>query len=133
MGIVVGAKGGNLLGELQLQVMEVIWNRGSATASEVHEALSHRQLAYTTVLSTLRNLEKREYLTHTAEGRAHRFEPLISREEHTRARVQHLISTLFDDSPSELVSHLLGEGLKPAEAERIRELLASIDDREEEA
>lgn len=114
-----------VLGDLQLQVMEVVWNRGHATVAEVHEVLAQqREIAYTTVLSTLRGLEKRGFLTHTVEGKAHRYHSQVSREEHTQESVTTLVRRLFSGRPEQLMSHLLGtETLRPQDLTRIRELL----------
>ncbi len=85
----------DILGDLQLQVMEIVWSRGNATVAEVHEQLNcRRPLAYTTALSTLRGLERRAFLRHTQEGKAHRFHASISREEYTRRRVSQLVEMI---------------------------------------
>lgn len=60
-----------MLGERELDVMGVVWELGSATATEVRDQLPVK-LAYTTVLTILRNLEEKGFLTHEPEGRAHR-------------------------------------------------------------
>lgn len=113
------------LGELQHRVMDVVWELESATVAEAHAALvREREIAYTTVLSTLRNLEKRGFLHHTVEGKAHRFHPSVSRQQHTEASVSKLVHTLFDGDRDRLVCHLLGqEALDDAQLARIRELL----------
>ncbi len=118
-----------ILGNLQLQVMEIVWSNGNATVAEVHEHLSRRRpLAYTTALSTLRGLERRAFLRHTQEGKAHRFHASISREEYTRRRVSQLVETLFAGRAEMLMSHLLGsEDLDPHAVERIRGLLGEGD------
>ncbi|MEM7166132.1 MAG: BlaI/MecI/CopY family transcriptional regulator [Planctomycetota bacterium] len=114
-----------MIGELQLQVMEVIWDAGDATVAEVHTALQdERPLAYTTVLSTMRGLERRGYLAHTKEGKAHRFHARVSRDEHTRVTVDSLVTSLFRGQPEQLMSHLLGdEALDQDAVARIRKLL----------
>ena len=113
------------LGDLQLQVMEVVWTGGDGTVAEVHEELSRlRPIAYTTVLSTLRGLERRGFLAHTLEGKAHRFHARITRDEYTRHTVDRLVTTLFAGSPEMLMSHLLGsEELAGDALERIRRLI----------
>ena len=113
------------LGELQLEVMKVVWELGDATAAQVHERLQDRRpVAYTTVLSTMRNLERREMLDHRVEGKAHRFFPQVTRGEFTQHSVRKLVSRLFAGQPKELLSHLLGdEKISEAERQRIRELL----------
>ena len=61
-----------VLGDRELDVMGVLWDLGSGTVSEVRAKLP-ADLAYTTVLTILRNLEAKELVTHTAEGKAHRY------------------------------------------------------------
>ena len=116
------------LGDLQLVVMEVVWDRGDATVAEVHQELTTRRpIAYTTVLSTMRGLEKRCYLAHTMEGKAHRFHARRSRDDYTRKRVEKLVTSLFAGSPEKLMSHLMGrEELDDAALTRIRELLDAV-------
>ena len=114
-----------MLGDLQLSIMEVVWDRGSATVAEVHEVLQRtRELAYTTVLSTLRGLERRRFLDHTVEGKAHRFRSRVTRDEYTQDRVRELVTRLFEGNPAALMNHLLGsERLEAADLSRIRALL----------
>ncbi|MCA8962093.1 MAG: BlaI/MecI/CopY family transcriptional regulator [Planctomycetes bacterium] len=118
------------LGDLQLRVMDVVWDLGSATVAEAHESLTaDRGIAYTTVLSTLRNLEKRGYLRHTVEGKAHRFHPTVTREDHRSASVSRLVSNLFAGDPERLMCHLLGQGeVDAAQLERIRALLEEFEE-----
>lgn len=120
-----------MLGDLQLRIMEVIWDRGSATVAEVHEVLRpKRELAYTTVLSTLRGLERRGFIDHTVEGKAHRFRSRISRDDYKRDRVRDLVTRLFEGSPAALMNHLLGsEKIEDDDLGRIRALLAEEDGR----
>ena len=61
----------------ELDVMAVLWQRGSGTVTEVRDALDD-ELAYTTVLTVLRTLEDKGYVTHTAEGKAHRYVPAVT-------------------------------------------------------
>lgn len=97
------------LGELQLQVMEVVWRLGRVTVAEVHEALSsRRKIAYTTVLTTMRALERRGMVTHETVGKAYRYEPAVSRQHYTTASVGRLIDDLFEGSRQKLLCHLLG-------------------------
>lgn len=121
-----------MLGTLQLEVMEEVWKCGNATVAEVHGELSQRRtVAYTTVLTTLRALEKRGFLRHTVEGKAHRYHARISRDEHTRESVTHLVGRLFAGSPERLMSHLLGvEQLGEDDLQRIRKLMESEEEEE---
>ena len=68
------------LGDLQFQVMEVVWRLSAATVADVHRVLAaRREIAYTTVLTTMRALERRGMLTHETVGKAYRYSPAVSR------------------------------------------------------
>ena len=117
------------LGDLQLQVMEEVWRRGQATVADVHEALAaQRKIAYTTVLTTMRALERRGMLTHEAVGKAYLYQPAVSREQYTRASVGKLVDDLFDGRRDRLLCHLLGtERISRSELARIRRILGEAD------
>jgi BlaI family transcriptional regulator, penicillinase repressor len=109
--------------ERELDVMEVLWERESATVAEVRDALPD-DLAYTTVLTVLRVLEDKGHVGHTEEGRAHRYRPRVERNQARLSALQRLTRKLFKDSPELLLTHLVADrGLKPEEIRRMRELL----------
>lgn len=114
------------LGELQLQVMEIVWQMGQATVAEVHEALARqREIAYTTVLTTMRALERRGMLDHTSVGKAYQYRPLISRDEYTAASVDRLVDNLFQGKQDKLLCHLLGaKRIDKADLSDIRRMIA---------
>jgi predicted transcriptional regulator len=107
--------------------MDVIWERGSATVAEVTEALPKElDLAYNTVLTTMRILEDKGYLTHVKpkHGRAFLYSPAVGREQASRNAVRHIISKFFGNSPELLVLNVLNdEELSETELEAIRHLL----------
>ena len=111
----------------ELDVMTVLWQRGDATAAEVREALEQEQgldLAYNTVLTILRILQDKGHVAHAVEGRAHRFRPLVRREEASRSALRRLVDGLFDRSPELLLTHLVrDEQLDRATLERLRALV----------
>jgi predicted transcriptional regulator len=115
------------LTEAELRLMDVIWEKGSATVAEVADALPRELgLAYTTVLTTLRILEEKGYLAHTksGEGRAFVYQALVGRDEAGRTAVRYLVSRFFRNSPELLVLNLLqDEDLSAREIARIRGLL----------
>jgi predicted transcriptional regulator len=121
------------LGELQLQVIRRVWQRGGATVAEVREdLLQTREIAYTTVLTTLQGLERRGMLTHETVGKAYRYLPVVSRSQYARRRVGKLIDDLFDGSPRKLLTHLLGEGrVKPDELAELRGMLDAAENSED--
>ncbi len=110
----------------ELDVMNVLWERGSATVSEVLEELRD-ELAYTTVLTILRRLEEKGHVRHDSEGKAHRYLPIIRREEAQDSALQRVTRKLFLDSPALLMSRLLSEG--ELTEGQLRELRDLLDDR----
>lgn len=115
------------LTEAELRVMDVIWDKGSASVADVADALPQSPgLAYNTVLTTMRILEEKGYLRHTRpSGRAFVYTPVVGRQEATRKAVRHLVSRFFGNSPELLVLNVMeDEELSDAELQRIRELVA---------
>jgi len=115
------------LTEGELRLMDVIWEKGRATVAEVAEGLPKElDLAYNTVLTTLRILEDKGYLKHTKskEGRAFVYRAVVSREQASRSAVRHLLRRFFGNSAEALVLNLLeDEKLGEEELARVRELL----------
>lgn len=115
-----------ILSGRELDVMNVLWERGSATVSEVLHELQD-ELAYTTVLTILRRLEEKGHVGHEADGKAHRYVPLVQREEAQDSAIQRITRKLFLDSPELLMGRLLRKG-KLTE-EQLHELRALVDQR----
>jgi predicted transcriptional regulator len=108
----------------ELDVMSVLWDVGPATVAEVRERIAD-QLAYTTVLTILRTLEHKGYVSHTEEGRAHRYKPLVKREVAGRTALRRLVDKVFDGSPDLLLTQLVSDkNLSDEELRRLRKLLA---------
>lgn len=108
----------------ELDLMAVLWDMGSGTVTEVRERLAD-DLAYTTVLTILRTLEEKGHVGHEAEGRAHRYRPLVEREQAQESALDRITQKLFSGSTELLLTHLVSDrDLSDAEAERLRELLS---------
>jgi len=105
--------------------MEVLWNKGQATVQQVLDWLSMDfDLAYNSVLTTIRILEKKGYLKHAKDGRAHVYRPVIARDEASRSEVRHLVSRFFGNSHQSLLLNLLQEQeLNPDEIKQLRQIL----------
>jgi predicted transcriptional regulator len=99
------------LTEGELRLMQVLWDMGSATVSNVVEAVSKATKgappAYSTVLTTLRILENKGYIRHIKEGRAFIYQPLLQRQKARETAIALLLRRLFEDSPELLVLNLL--------------------------
>lgn len=103
------------LGDRELDVMAVLWEIGTGTVGEVRERLPAK-LAYTTVLTILRNLEAKGYLSHAVEGRAHRYQPRVAQRTAQKSALSHMLLRLFKGSPELLLARLVEtEALTPAE------------------
>jgi BlaI family transcriptional regulator, penicillinase repressor len=113
------------LTEAELRLMDVLWQKGTATVQQVLESLSAKPaLAYNSVLTTIRILEKKGYVKHAKDGRAHVYMPLIQRDAATRFAVRHLVSKFFQNSHEMLVLNILeDQSLEEAELNRLRQLL----------
>ena len=108
------------LTDAELRVMDVLWHTGGATVREVQDALAAHELAYTTVLTTIRVLEQKGHVTHTARGRAHVYQATNERHASRRGAIRQLVSKWFNDSPNELVLNLLEEAdLTPAQLDEV--------------
>src|ERR1700730_8745592 len=87
------------LGPLEQRMLDGLWARGSATVRELVEG-GYRDLAYTTVMTTLDRLFKKGLLRRSEEGRAFRYAPRLSREEMHREAASHAFRQLLDASPA---------------------------------
>ena len=114
-----------VLGDRELDVMGVLWDLGSGTVTEVRDKLP-ADLAYTTVLTILRNLEAKELVYHSSEGKAHRYFPQIARQAARRNAISKIVDKLFHGSPQQLIAQLVeDEKLSPDDLKRIRALLSA--------
>ena len=134
------------LTEAELRLMDVLWQKGSATVQQVLDALPEKPaLAYNSVLTTIRVLENKGYLEHVKDGRAHIYKPIMEREEATRSEIRHLVGRFFKNSHELLVLNVLEDlssenqgsgkegsekrGLEAKDLKRLRELLQSREGR----
>ena len=113
------------LTEAELRIMNVLWDRGSATVHEVLQALpATPALAYNSVLTIIRILEKKGYAKHVKDQRAHVYLPQVDRKDATRFEVRHLVNRSFGNSREQLVLNVLEEsGVDADELDRVRQLL----------
>jgi BlaI family transcriptional regulator, penicillinase repressor len=114
------------LTDAELRLMEVLWQKGSATVSEVVENLSGAPpLAYSSVITTLRILEKKGHVRHTKDGRAFVYEPAMGRQEAREGAIGHLVRRFFGGSPERLMLSLLeNQKIDDKELRRLRRKIA---------
>ncbi len=107
----------------ELDVMAVVWERGSATVAEVQDRLTD-DLAYTTNLTVLRGLEAKRCVSHESEGRAYRFYARIKPVEVGEGVLNRLLDKVYQGSRELLIARLVSdETVSDEELRRIRNLL----------
>jgi BlaI family transcriptional regulator, penicillinase repressor len=113
------------LTEAELRIMNVLWDRGSATVHEVLEAFPAKPaVAYNSVLTIIRILEKKGYVKHVKDKRTHVYIPQVDRKDATRFEVRHLVSRFFGNSHEQLLLNVLEESsIDAEELSRLRQLL----------
>jgi BlaI family penicillinase repressor len=120
------------LGDRELDVMTTLWRTGSGTVTEVQGALD-APLAYTTVLTILRNLEAKGFLRREEEGRGHRYFPRVKQRAAQKRALRRLIDTIFLGSPTELLTQLVADhDLSSDDLKRLAEQLAAREQAEAE-
>jgi BlaI family transcriptional regulator, penicillinase repressor len=109
----------------EARLMQVLWDRHPATVAEVAAHVkSNRPVNYSTVQTMLRILEAKGYVTHEKAGRAFTYRPLVDQAQARRRALSHLVSGLFNNSPSLLVLNVLkDEGIDPGELDRLKQLI----------
>ena len=112
------------LTEVELELMDVLWEKGQATVSEIVEALPEERLAYSSVLTMMRILEQKGYVNHEKEGRAFVYHPVIDRQQAQQSVIGYLLKRFFNNSPELLVVNLLEhEDVNPNEVKRLRQMI----------
>lgn len=117
------------LTEAELRLMEVLWQKRRATVADVTEALPPPPIAYNTVLTTMRILEQKGYVSHEEEGRAYVYAPLVEREEAAQSAVGLLLNRFFGNKSAELALRLI-ENERPGEDElqRLKTLIEQYEE-----
>ena len=113
------------LTEAELRIMNVLWEKGASTVQHVLDALPNKPaLAYNSVLTTIRILEKKGYVRHVKDGRAFVYMPMVGQHEATRFEIRHLVSRFFGNSHELLVMNILEDkSIDEEEMQRLRKLL----------
>ena len=94
------------LSRRERQIMDILYQRGKASASEVREALEAAP-GYSAVRAMLRVLEEKGHVKHQAEGLKYVYVPTVARDKAKRTAVKHLMETFFNGSPEHVVAALL--------------------------
>ncbi len=113
------------LSRRERQIMEILYQRSKASASEVRAAMKDAP-SYSAVRAMLRVLEEKGHIKHESEGLKYVFVPVVSRERAKRSAVKHLVDTFFHDSPEQVVAALLdvsAKRLSDEELDRMAEMI----------
>jgi predicted transcriptional regulator len=123
------------LTQAELRLMKVLWDRGESTVSDMVTATSAEgELAYTSVLTTIRVLETKGYVSHRQEGRAFLYSSCVGELEAGRSEVRHVLQRFFGNSRERLLLSLLGDQeIGPEELQRLKEAIAEAPDDAQEA
>ena len=113
------------LGKVQLQIMQVLWEKGQATAREITDAMNrHEPIAHSTVQTLLRGLEEKQAVAYRVEGRVFIFYPLIKEDKVRTSAARDLVERIFGGNAAELMAHLLKhEKVSAEEIEELRQLI----------
>jgi BlaI family penicillinase repressor len=116
------------LGDLQLRILNILWERGEGTVADVHKALGgHNKFAYTTIATMLRKMEGRGLVAHREEGRMFIYKAEVEANAVSRGMADHWVERLFGGSLTHAVNHLLST--REVSAEELRELERLIAER----
>ncbi len=116
--------------------MKLLWQRGESGVGDLVAAMpDNAPLAYNSVLTTIRILEQKGYVTHRQEGRAFLYIPCVQEHEAGRSEVRHMLQRFFGNSRERLLLSLLGDDeITPEELARLKEAIANApEDPDEEA
>jgi predicted transcriptional regulator len=115
----------NTLTEAELRLMKILWRRGESAVTDLVAGLPEgEQLAYNSVLTTVRILEQKGYVEHRQEGRAFVYQACVQENEASRTEVRNVLSRFFGNSSEKLVLSLLGnEEISAEELDRLRDAI----------
>ena len=117
---------GRQLSRRERQIMDILYQRGKASASEVREAMEDAP-SYSAVRAMLRVLEDKGHARHQAEGLRYVYVPVVAHEQAKRSAVKHLMSTFFNDSPEQIVAALLDVSSTRLTREELDRMAAMIE------
>jgi predicted transcriptional regulator len=128
-------KPSNTLTQAELRLMKVLWMRGESSVAEMATACAaDSPLAYTSVLTTIRILEHKGYVSHRQDGRAFFYRARVVEQEASRSEVRQVLQRFFGNSRERLLLNLLGdEEISPEELRRLKEAISAAPDDGSEA
>jgi predicted transcriptional regulator len=127
-------KKSNTLTEAELRLMKILWRRGESSVNDLVAAMpAGEELAYNSVLTTIRILEQKGYVEHRQEGRAFVYRPCVAEAEASRSEIRHVLGRFFGNSRERLLLSLLGdEEISQEELQRLKQAIESAEPDAEE-
>jgi BlaI family transcriptional regulator, penicillinase repressor len=118
------------LTEAELRLMKLLWLRGESAVGDLVAAMPEEDpLAYNSVLTTIRILEKKGYVSHRQQGRAFIYRPSVAQDEAGKSEVRHILQRFFGNSREKLLLSLLGdEEITPDELERLKKAIKEAEE-----
>ena len=114
------------LSRRERQIMEVLYQRGKASASEIRESLTDAP-SYSAVRALLRILEEKGHVKHEADGLKYVYVPVVPRDHAKKSAVKQLLETFFSDSPEQIVAALLDVSSRRLSREELDRMSAMIE------
>jgi predicted transcriptional regulator len=119
----------DVLGPLEAEIMDVVWDSGEVTVRDVHSTLEEAHpLAYTTVMTTLGRLADKGLVRRIEDQPAHRYRALVSREEYARSTVKSVVDWLVSHFPEPAVAYFV-DRVEEQDQRVIEHLRDAIDQR----
>ena len=108
----------------ELEIMQILWDRGSGFVNDILEALPEPKPAYNTVSTVVRILEKKGFVDHKAYGKSHEYYPIVDRDSYTQGFMSSVLNNFFGGSASRMVSFLSSNrSISMEEADEVMKLL----------
>lgn len=124
---------GPSLGDTELEVLNIVWDIGESTVSDVHEIVTReRDVAYTTIMTVMKNLARKGYLSYSNKGRSFLYRAERSARDVRTGLARDLVQRAFGDSPLSLALTLVrDEGLSTTELEELKAAIRRLENGEE--
>lgn len=114
--------------EAELELLTVLWSKGTATVREVHEEIGHeRVLGYTTVLKMFQRMMEKGLVQRTESGKAHTYRATVSQQETQSQMLRDLSERLFSGSSTQLAMHALS--MRPPSAQELEDVRKILEER----
>jgi predicted transcriptional regulator len=123
------------LGETEMEVLHHVWDLGEATVADVRERiLEDREVAYTTIMTVMKKLAEKGYLTYHKEGRSYVYAPAQQPNDVQHSLLQRLMDKVFHGSPTALVQTLVQrEDLSATERRELKSLIDALEDTDDDS